>query len=146
MEANRCEDGMSPAVPKQQHMLPASKSSATAAAPWWCAVRGTQEGESQGTFWALDTGPKSLRCLAEESFSEPRLSHLPMHREALKSLTWDVWFFVISSNLLMFNYMSFFFSVKTPVYTGSSLISSEQFLRAVWEPVSQTIVISKGPR
>ena len=39
-------------------------------------------------------------------------------------------FFLISSNLLMFNYM--FFTAKKPaIYPGSSLTSLEQFLRAL---------------
>ena len=35
-------------------------------------------------------------------FIEPRFLHLPIHRKALNSLTWDVWFSLINSNLLMF--------------------------------------------
>ena len=35
-------------------------------------------------------------------FSEPRLLHLPIHRKTLNSLTWDVWFSLMNSNLLMF--------------------------------------------
>ena len=47
-------------------------------------------------------------------FSEPRLLHLPIHRKALNSLTWDNWFSFINSNLL--------FRIpgvaKTPLYPG----------------------------
>ena len=37
-----------------------------------------------------------------DGFNEPRLLHLPIHRKVLNSLTWGVWFSLISSNLLMF--------------------------------------------
>ena len=46
-------------------------------------------------WWAL----RELRILAPESwgyqrndFREPRLLHLPIHREVWKSLTWGIWF------------------------------------------------------
>ena len=35
-------------------------------------------------------------------FSKPRLLHPPIHRKALNSLTWDIWFSLINNNLLMF--------------------------------------------
>ena len=35
-------------------------------------------------------------------FSQPWFLHLPIHRKALNSLTWDVWFSLVYSNLLMF--------------------------------------------
>ena len=40
-------------------------------------------------------------------FIEPRLLHLPIHRKALNSLTWDVWFSLINSNLLIFRLPGF---------------------------------------
>ena len=40
--------------------------------------------------------------------------------------------FVISSSLLMFDYMFFVFLAKTPKYPGSSLTSLELFLRAIY--------------
>ena len=47
-----------------------------------------------------------VSCLAGRLFtSELPGKPLPIHRKELKSLTWDVYFFVISSNLLM--YMDF---------------------------------------
>ena len=45
-------------------------------------------------------------------FNEPRLLNIPIHRKALKSLIWDV-FFVISSYILMSYCM--FLSAKTPI-------------------------------
>ena len=35
-------------------------------------------------------------------FSELRLLHLPTHKKALNSLTWDIWFSLINNNLLTF--------------------------------------------
>ena len=40
-------------------------------------------------------------------FSEPRLLYLPIHRKAVNSLTWDVWFSLISNTLLMFQLPGF---------------------------------------
>ena len=55
-------------------------------------------------------GMRKLRILApvswgayqRDDFSEPRPLHLPIHRKALNSLTWDIWFSLINNNLLMF--------------------------------------------
>ena len=65
-------------------------------------------------------------------FSEPRLLHLPIHRKALNSLTWDIGFSLINNNLV----------VKAWIYPGSPLTSSEQSLRVIWDAVSQTSVLS----
>ena len=35
-----------------------------------------------------------------KNYTDPRFTHLPTHRKALRSLTWDVGFLMISSNLL----------------------------------------------
>ena len=35
-------------------------------------------------------------------FREPRLLHLPIHRKALNSITWDIWFSLINNHLFMF--------------------------------------------
>ena len=34
------------------------------------------------------------------NFRQPRLLHLPIHRKALNSLTWDIWFSLINNNHL----------------------------------------------
>ena len=79
----------------------------------------------------------------KENFTKFRLLHLPIHRKALKSLTWDVWvFFMISSNLLMFHHISFTFPAKTS-YPSSLLTSWEQFLSTIWEVASQAAVLRK---
>ena len=46
--------------------------------------------------------PDSWGAHQRNDFSEPRLLHLPIHRKVLSSLTWDVRFSFINSNLLMF--------------------------------------------
>ena len=48
-------------------------------------------------------------------------------------------FFVISSNLLMFDYI--FFSAKTPIYPGSSLTSLEQTVRAEKLILQATVLV-----
>ena len=53
----------------------------------------TQDGKTQ------DSGPRELRCISKEWF---QWAHLPIHRKALNSLTWDVSFSLINSNLLKF--------------------------------------------
>ena len=55
---------------------------------------GLQDREKQ------DTSPRKLGYTSKE-FHEPRLLHLPIHRQALNLLTWDVWG------------CNFFFSVDT---------------------------------
>ena len=52
-------------------------------------------------------------------------------------------FFVISSHPFMLDYMYFPVPPKNHIYIGIgfSSISSEQFLRAIWDAVSQTIAL-----
>ena len=47
--------------------------------------------------------PNGWGAYQRNYFSEPRLLHLPIHRKALNSLTWDVWFSLINNNLFFFN-------------------------------------------
>ena len=62
----------------------------------------TPEDEPQGS-----SGCKNHRTLAlvrwgayeGNDFSEPRPMHLPIHRKALNSLTWDIWFSLINNTL-----------------------------------------------
>ena len=46
--------------------------------------------------------PDSWDTRERNGFSEPRLLHLPIHRNVLNSLAWDVWFSVSHKNTLMF--------------------------------------------
>ena len=42
------------------------------------------------------------------NFSEPRSLHLPIHRKALNSVTWDIWFSLVINNLLIFRLPAFY--------------------------------------
>ena len=75
-----------------------------------------------------------------KDFSEPRLLHLPIHREALNSLTGDVWFSLTNSDLLMFlstspllqnSYVSWI--VPSPPRSGSLGVTWGAASRA-WSP------------
>ena len=43
--------------------------------------------------------PESWGAYQRNDFSEPSLLHPPIHRKALNSLTWDIWFSLINNNL-----------------------------------------------
>ena len=58
----------------------------------------------------------------------------PDNETLLNSLTWDIWPPLIKSNLSMFQLSGFYW--KTPVYSGSSFMSSEKSLRTIWEAAS----------
>lgn len=83
------------------------------------------------------------------SRSLEELLPLSLLRKVLKSLPRYVFVCLISNNLLMFDYLPvclfvwFIFPAKAPIYTNSSLNSSEQFLRAVQEAVSEAIVLNQ---
>ena len=84
--------------------------------------------------------PDSWGAYQRNDFKEPRLLHLPIHRKALNSLTADVWFSLINSTLLMFPIPGP--CCKNSGISGSSLTSSEQSPRTVWEAASQAEVLS----
>ena len=46
--------------------------------------------------------PNSWNAYERLGFSESGLLHLPTYRKVLNSLTWDIWFSLISTNLLLF--------------------------------------------
>ena len=64
--------------------------------PWWYALTGLRTGVPR----VLALG--SWGAQQSNDFSEPRLLHLLTLRKALHSLTWDNWFSLFNSNLLMF--------------------------------------------
>ena len=66
--------------------------SATAASPQWCILRGFRMEKTK--IQALD----NYNAYQTNDFSEPRLSHLPIHRKAQNSLTWEVWFSLFNGN------------------------------------------------
>ena len=79
----------------ETNKLLTAKSSATAVTPN-CARWGFRMERSR------ILAPESWGAFQRNDFSEPSLLHVPTHRKALTSLTWDVWFSLINSNLLMF--------------------------------------------
>ena len=109
--------------------------------------KGTQEGKApviwqpsdcnHPLLWALRNSvcsilaPESWDAYVKNNFTEPKLLHLPMHRKVLNSLTWDLWFSLINSNILVFWLPGL--CCKTPLYLSSS---SAQSLRAIWEAAS----------
>ena len=64
--------------------------------PWWCTLRGLRMRTHNILF------PDGWGTYQKNDFSECGLLHLPIYRKALNSLAWDIWFSLISSNILMF--------------------------------------------
>lgn len=94
--------------------------------PQWCALRGyrTEKSKmlalgSQGAYQRID-------------FNEPRLLPLPILRKMLNSLTWDAWFSLINSNLLMFWLPGVFF-------LQNSYILQKTHLQKIFCPPDKTL-------
>lgn len=93
-------------------------------------------------------GPRWLRYVSKKWFSDPRLLHLP-HRKVLNSLTWEVCFSLMNSNILMFQLPVLFCLLvvaKLPcaMYPTSSLtLWSSQSPRAIWKAAFQACVFRK---
>ena len=106
---------------------------------------GTQEGEaafrqslgcliSNWSGWLIrNSGCEKPRILAPDNrdtyersdFREPRLLHLPIQRNALNSLTWDIWLSLIHNDLL---------TCRLPALSGKTSIQpgpSHCLLRAI---------------
>ena len=83
------------------------------------------------------TGPRKLRHISKESFQGVHMNLL-IYREVLKLLSWDVWFSLINSHLLTFRLPAL--CCKTSMYPSSFPCLLEQFLRTIWNAVSQAIV------
>ena len=71
-----------------------------------------------------------------KDFSEPRLLHFLIYRKVLRSLTWDIWFSLISNNLLIFQLPDLLLQ-KCLYILDPLLDSSEKFLWVIWDAVSQ---------
>ena len=78
-------------------------------------------GCSHSLRWApSNSGCEKHRTLAPDGwdsyerndFTEPRLLYLPIHRKALNSLTWDVWFSLINNNPLMFRLPALYWKIS----------------------------------
>ena len=80
---------------EKKKIYPPSSSHSIVATPY-----GEPWGNSGCEKWIL--APDSWDAYQRNYFSEPRLLHLPIHRKAINSLNRNVWFPLISNNLLMF--------------------------------------------
>ena len=101
-------------------------------------------GCSHSLQWALrNSGCEKCRTLAPDSWDarergdcrEPRLPHLPIHRKALDSLTWDIWFSLIHKNT---------FDVQTTcplLQTPIQLDSSPYLLRTVFSGLLEMLFL-----
>ena len=76
-----------------------------------------------------DPGPRELR----NDFSEPRLLHLPIPRKVLNSLTGDICFSFINSNLLFSLHVVI---AKIPIYPGIYAGFNISFSSFIWEALS----------
>ena len=91
---------------------PAAKPSATCSHPQLCTLRGL--GVEKSRILA-----RLLRCVSKEWFQGARSVHLPIYGKGQNSLSWDIWFSLINSNLLIFRLSGFV--AKTRTYPGSPL-------------------------
>ena len=90
--------------------------------PWMVQLEETQDEKTR------DPGPRELR----KDFSEPKRLHLPIHRKALNSLTGDICFSFINSNLLF--YVLLLQKLYILVYMlGSPVLLPNSF---IWEAIS----------
>ena len=69
--------------------------------------------------------PDSWDAYERNDFSEPRLLHLPIHRKALNSLTWVIWFWLIK-----------IFDVQIPCPLLQNFYITWLLHLAPWSPVS----------
>ena len=64
-----------------------------------------------------------------KDFNEPKLLYLPIYRKALNSLTWDIWFSLIYSNLMTLHYLP---SVAKLLYSLAAPLASLEQLSQVF--------------
>ena len=144
---------------KQRMLQPSSHHHVTAAPK--ARPEGTRDGDKQaahllaspqslllphlGASWR-DSGwestghwPDSWGADQRDDFNEPRLLHLSLGRKALNSLTWDIQFSLIHSNLLTLQLSGLVY--KIPVYPA---LPPRYLFWAyvIWEAVSQAEVLS----
>ena len=82
------------------------------------------------------TVPDSWGAYERNNFIESRFLHLPIHRKARNSLTWDIWFPFINNNLLMFrlpslSWKNFYITWILPSFPQNSSPS------VTWDAVSR---------
>ena len=92
-----------------------------------------------------DAGPRQLRCIRKQRFSELRLLHLPILSKALNSLAWNLRFSLIHKMLLMFRLPAlcckFLYNVTSPHHSQHSWSSS----LSVIEMLSPRLEVLKIP-
>ena len=69
-------------------------------------------------------------------FNEPRLLHLPIHRKTLNFLTWDIWFSLINSDLLMFWLPVLWLQKILHILVPPLLLQNNSVLIVIWDAVS----------
>ena len=117
------ENGDKPAALGQGHLAVSHYSHPLRVCP--------EEAQNEETW---DTDPRELRCTLKEWFKWAQ--HLCIHRKILNSLTWDIWFYFINSNILTFWIPGLL--LQKLLYTlAPHLASSEQFLSITWDAVSE---------
>ena len=139
----------------KQQTLSTSRPSATVTSPWHCPWGKSGMETVHEVLCFSNNNCIQLRFI-RNNFSEPKHLLLPIHRKAVKSLTWNVWIVcvcvcvcVISSNLwcwtswvfLLFYY--FLFSKNSHIFWFLHYL-----LRAVppnWEAASGATVLCKVP-
>ena len=134
---------VSPEGTQDGNRMPRIKQSAAAAHPPDGAPWGDSGWESTGHWPQVAEVPRQ-----RNDFREPRLLHLPIHRKALNSLAWDVWFSLTNSNLLMFwpPGPCWFYPVVVHLPTPRPRpASSEQSLRVIWESCLPGFKSSESP-
>ena len=87
---------VNPEGTQDRNRMPTIKPSTTASTPQQCTLRRLKMRKQR------ILAPDSWGAYQRNDFIEPRILNLPIHRKALNSLTWDVWFSLINSNLLKF--------------------------------------------
>ena len=89
--------------------------------PRWCSLRKLKTRKHR------ILAPDSQGAYQRNNFNEPRPLHLPIHREVLNSLTWDIWFSVINSNFLF----------QLPALCCKTTVYPSSLSAAAWEQFSQ---------
>lgn len=78
---------------------------------------------------AQDAGPRELTCTSKGWFQWAQVPASLICSKALNSLSREIWFPLINSDFWCSDYLVFI--AETPIYLGSSITSSEQFLGVI---------------
>ena len=125
----------------KQQTLSTSRPSATVTSPWHCPWGKSGMETVHEVLCFSNNNCIQLRFI-RNNFSEPKHLLLPIHRKAVKSLTWNVWIVCVCVCVCVWLVVIFdaglhgfsccftiFFSPKIPIFSGSFITSSEQFLQ-----------------